>query len=52
MKKIERERIIYKNIYKKMDLLEDFKKSPSNFCFVRIHIIHKLLVLLKNHLNY
>ena len=30
-----------------MDLLEDLK-----FIFVMIYIIHKLLVLLKNHLNY
>ena len=30
-----------------MDLLEDL-----NFNFVMIYIIHKILVLLKNHLNY
>ena len=35
-----------------MDLLEDLKMSPLNFSFVRIYIIHKTLVLLKNHLNY
>ena len=35
-----------------MDLLEDVKKSVLNFNFILIYIIHKILVLLKNHLNY
>ena len=36
-----------------MDLLEHFKMSVLNFDFdVVIYIIHKMLVLLKNHLHY
>ena len=35
-----------------MDLLEDLKISLLSFNFVMIYIIHKILVLLKNHLNY
>ena len=35
-----------------MDLLEDLKISLLNFIFVMIYIIHKILVLHKNHLNY
>ena len=35
-----------------MDLLEDLRMSLLNFNFVMIHIIHKILVLIKNHLNY
>ena len=35
-----------------MDLLEDLKMSLLNFNFVMIYIIHKMLVLLKSHLNY
>ena len=35
-----------------MDLLENFKMSFLNFNFVMIYIIHKMLVLLKHHLNY
>ena len=35
-----------------MDLLENFKMSLLNFNFVMIYIIHKMLVLLKNHLIY
>ena len=35
-----------------MDLLEDLRMSLLNFNFVRIHIIHKILDLIKNHLNY
>ena len=35
-----------------MDLLEGLKVSLLNFNFVMIYIIHKMLVLLKNHLNY
>ena len=35
-----------------MDLLEDLRISILNFSFVMIHIIHKMLVFLRNHLNY
>ena len=35
-----------------MDLLEDLKILILSFNFVLIKIIHKMLVLLKNHLNY
>ena len=35
-----------------MDLLEDLKMSLLNFSFFMICIIHKMLVLLKNNLNY
>ena len=35
-----------------MDLLNNFKMSLPNFSFVMIYIIHKLLVWLKNKLNY
>ena len=35
-----------------MDLLEDLRMSVLNFNFVMIHIIHKILVLIKNQLNY
>ena len=35
-----------------MDLLKDLKMSLLNFSFAVIYIIHKMLVLLKNHLNY
>ena len=35
-----------------MDLLEDLKMSLLNFSFIMIYIIQKMLVLLKNHLNY
>ena len=35
-----------------MDLLEDLRMSLLNFNFVMIYIIHKILVLIKNHLNY
>ena len=34
-----------------MDLLEDLKMSLSNFNFVMIYIIHKMLTLLRNHLS-
>ena len=34
-----------------MDLLEDLKMSLLNLTVVIIHIIHKMLVLLKNSLN-
>ena len=35
-----------------MDLLKDLKMSLLIFSFVMINIIHKMLVLFKNHLNY
>ena len=35
-----------------MKLLEDLKKSLLNFSMIIIYIIHKILVLIKNHLNY
>ena len=35
-----------------MDLLEDLKLPLLNFSFAKIYIIHKMLVLLKNLLNY
>ena len=35
-----------------MDLLEDLKMLLLNFSFVMIYIIKKMLVLLKNHMNY
>ena len=34
-----------------MDLLEDLRMSHLNFNFAMIHIINKILVLLKNHLS-
>ena len=35
-----------------MDLLEDLRMPLFNFNFVMIHIIHKILILIENHLNY
>ena len=35
-----------------MDLLEVLKRSLLNCNFAMIYIIHKMLVLLKNNLNY
>ena len=35
-----------------MDLLEDLRMSLLNFDFLKVYIIHKILVLLKNHLNW
>ena len=35
-----------------MDLFEDLKMSFLNFNVVKIYIIHKMLLLLKNNLNY
>ena len=35
-----------------MDLLKDLKMSLLKFSFIMIYIIHKMLVLLENHLNY
>ena len=42
----------YKKKYKKMHLLEDLKTLLLNFNFVMICIICKMLVFLKNNLNY
>ena len=35
-----------------MDLLENLRMSLLNFNFVMIDIIHRILALIKNHLNY
>ena len=35
-----------------MYLLEDLRTAPLNFNFVMIQIIHKILVLIKNLMNY
>ena len=35
-----------------MNLLEDLRKSLLNFSFIMIYTIHKILVLIKNYLNY
>ena len=35
-----------------MDLLKDLRMSLLNFSFVMIYIIHKILVFIKNNLNY
>ena len=35
-----------------INLSEDLKISLLNFSFVMIYIIHKILVLIKNHRNY
>ena len=35
-----------------MNLFKDFKKSLLNFSFILIYTIRKILVLIKNHLNY
>ena len=37
---------------KKIDLLKDLKIPLLNFNFAMIYIIHKMLVLIKNNLNY
>ena len=35
-----------------MNLLEDLRISLLNFNFFMIHIIYKILIMIKNHLNY
>ena len=50
MKKIIKKLI--KRIYKIVEFLKDLKMSLLNFSFLMIYIINKMLVLLKNHLNY
>ena len=42
----------YKKIYKKMNLLKYLKISLLNCSFIVIYTINKILVLIKNHLNY
>ena len=42
----------YKKNYEKIDLLEDLRMSLLNFNFIMTYIIHKILVLCKNRLNY
>ena len=44
-------KIIKKN-YKRMNLLKYLKMTRLNFNFAMIYIIHKMLVLLKNHLDF
>ena len=44
-----------KKIIKKvseMDSLKDLKRSLLHFSFIMIYTIHKILVLIKNQLNY
>ena len=47
-------KIYEKNVkkFKKIDLLEDFKMLLLKYNFVMIYIIHKMLLLLENNLNY
>ena len=47
---MKKKKIIKK--FMKMDILEDLKMSLLNFNFVMIYLIHEMLVLLKNNLNY
>ena len=35
-----------------MDLLKDLKMSLLNFSLIMIYTIHRILILIKNHLNY
>ena len=44
--------IINKKNYKKMDLLKDLKMSLLNISFFMVYTFHKILVLIKNYLNY
>ena len=41
-----------KKIIKKIELIGRFKNVTSNFRFVMIYIIHKILVLLRNQLSF
>ena len=41
-----------KKDYQKMGFLNDLKISRLNFSFAMIYIIHEMLVLLKNYLNF
>ena len=42
----------YKEVYKKKLYKMDLRISLLNFNFVMIHIIYKILVVIKNHMNY
>ena len=44
--------IINKKNYKKMDFLKDLKMSLLNFSFFMVYTIHKILILIKNYINY
>ena len=50
MKKKIIKKKITKKLYK-MDLLENLRMSLLNSNFVMIHIIYKILVMIKNYLN-
>ena len=41
-----------KEPFKKDGFIRRFKDVTFKFCFVMVYIIHKILVLLKNQLNY
>ena len=41
-----------KKFIKIMEFLKDLKIPLLNFIFVMIYIIHEMLALLKNHLNF
>ena len=41
-----------KKIIKKIEFIGRFKNVTSNFRFVMIYIIHKILVLLRNQLSF
>ena len=41
-----------KYIYNRIDKKMDLRISLLNFNFVMIHIIHEILVLIKNHIKY
>ena len=45
---------LYKRFIKKIKngFIRRFKNATFKFNFIMIHIIHKMLVLLKNNLNY
>ena len=43
---------LQKKFIKKNEFIEDLRMSLFNFNFVMIYIIHKILALTKNHLNY
>ena len=52
IKKIYIKKKNHQKFCKKIGLLEDLTISLLNINFVMIYIIHKMLVLLKNHMNY
>ena len=45
-------KIFIKTFIKKVNLLEDLRMPRLNFKFNMVYIIHKILVLFKNHRNY